>query len=78
MCRSAVSVPSNIAEGSKRSTSKDFRLFLHVSLGSLAELETQIVIAHDLLYISNSDFNFLVKEIDELSKMLHVLIKKLL
>lgn len=78
MCRSAVSVPSNIAEGSKRSTNKDFKSFLHISLGSLAELETQLVIAHDLLYISDREFNPMVKELDELSKMLHVLIKKLL
>jgi four helix bundle protein len=78
MCRSAVSVPSNIAEGSKRSTNKDFKSFLHISLGSLAELETQLVIAHDLSYISEKDFDLLTKEVDEISKMLHSLIKKLL
>jgi four helix bundle protein len=78
MCRSAVSVPSNIAEGSKRSTNKDFKSFLHISLGSLAELETQLVIAHDLSYISEKDFPLLTKEVDEISKMLHSLIKKLL
>lgn len=78
MCRCAISVPSNVAEGSKRSTAKDFKSFLHISLGSLAELETQIVIAHDLGYVTEKDFNPFVKEVDELSKMLHVLIKKLL
>lgn len=78
MCRCAISIPSNIAEGSKRSTNKDFKSFLHVSLGSLTELETQLIIAHDLLYISEEEFKPLVKETDELSKMLHVLIKKLL
>lgn len=78
MCRCAVSIPSNIAEGSKRSTNKDFKSFLHISLGSLAELETQTIIAHDLGYVSEKDFNFLVKEIDEVAKMTHSLIKKLL
>lgn len=78
MCRSAISIPSNIAEGGKRSTNKDFKSFLHISLGSLAELETQLIIAHDLLYIPEEEFSPLLRETDELSKMLHVLIKKLL
>ena len=42
--RAAISVPSNIAEGKERSTKKDFCQFLHIALGSLAELETQLLL----------------------------------
>lgn len=53
--RSAVSIPSNLAEGCARQTSKDTIHFLHVSLGSIAELETQIIISKELEYIENSE-----------------------
>ena len=48
MRRSAVSIPSNISEGAARSSKKEFIQFLYISLGSLAELETQILIAEKL------------------------------
>ena len=48
MRRCAVSVPSNVAEGFRRGHHKEFRQFLHIALGSLAELETQVVIARTL------------------------------
>jgi len=48
MHRAAISVPSNISEGAARNSNKEFIQFLYISLGSLAELETQIVIAHKL------------------------------
>lgn len=51
--RSAVSIPSNIAEGSARQSDKELIQFLHVALGSLSELETQLIIAKNLAYISN-------------------------
>ncbi len=50
--RSAVSVPSNIAEGSARQGDKEFAHFLYISLGSLSELETQLIIANNLNYLS--------------------------
>ena len=53
--RSAVSVPSNIAEGCARSSSKETIHFLYISLGSLAELETQMIISHKLDYIKEVD-----------------------
>jgi four helix bundle protein len=51
--RSAVSIPSNIAEGAARSSDKEFIQFLYISLGSLSELETQIIISQKLGYMTN-------------------------
>jgi four helix bundle protein len=50
--RAAVSVPSNIAEGAARNSDKEFIQFLYVSLGSLAEIETQIILAKELGFLS--------------------------
>jgi len=52
--RSAVSVPSNIAEGAARDSNKEYNRFLNISMGSLSELETQLLIAKRLNYISES------------------------
>jgi len=62
MRRCAVSIPSNIAEGSGRNSSKEFIHFCYISQGSLAELETQLLIAAELKYIesSHSIFNQLI------------------
>lgn len=51
--RSAVSIPSNIAEGSARKGDKEYIHFLYIALGSIAELETQLLIASDLGYLNN-------------------------
>lgn len=56
--RCAVSIPSNIAEGCARKTSKDTAHFLNISLGSVAELETQLIIAKELSYSKNIDSLF--------------------
>jgi len=61
--RAAISVMSNIAEGYSRQTDKEFIQFLHIALGSVAELQSQLYIAQDLSYISDSQF----KEVHELS-----------
>jgi four helix bundle protein len=53
--RAVVSVPSNIAEGSKRNTVKEFKNFLCIASGSLAEVDTQLVISHELGYFTYSD-----------------------
>jgi len=55
MRRAAVSVPSNIAEGKERRISKDFKQFLHIALGSISELEAQLLIAKDLYKLSEID-----------------------
>ena len=51
MIRAAVSIPSNIAEGAERRTGKDFRYFVHIALGSAAELRTQTYIAREAAII---------------------------
>ena len=51
MRRAAISVPSNLAEGAARSTKREFAQFLGISMGSLSELETQALIAAELLYV---------------------------
>ena len=53
--RAAVSIPSNIAEGSARQSDKEMVQFLHVSLGSIAELETQFIIAQRLNYLNETN-----------------------
>ena len=55
MTRSAISIPSNIAEGAGRSSGKEFARFLEYSLGSAYELETQILISEKRNYISNDE-----------------------
>ena len=72
--RSAVSIPSNIAEGKGRQTKKEFVNFLHISLGSLYELKTQLIIAKELKIIE--DFNDIEKDINRLEKMINSLIKR--
>lgn len=67
MRRSAVSVVSNIAEGAARSSKKEFIQFLYIALGSLSELETQLLLAQRLEYL-NSDTAF--SEIDKIRQML--------
>jgi four helix bundle protein len=74
MRRAAVSIPSNIAEGSKRGTDKDFCYFLTTSFGSGAELETQIEIARRLSFGSELDYSDCESLLDEVMKMLNKLI----
>ena len=75
--RSAVSIPSNIAEGFARFSNKEYKQFLFISLGSCAEFSTQIIIALRLGYFENKKADKLLNEIDEISKMTMSLIKKL-
>ena len=71
--RASVSVPSNIAEGASRQGSKEFVQFLYISLGSLSEVETQIMLAKRLTFVSNIDI--ILKEITTIKKMLNGLIR---
>ncbi len=71
--RAAVSVVSNIAEGSGRGTPADFRRFILVARGSLHELRAQMHIARELDFLSQSDHEILEQRIDEVSRMLYAL-----
>ncbi len=66
--RSAVSIPSNIAEGASRTSEKDFARFLEISLGSCFELETQLRIAKCRKYNSKTNFENLIKKTVSLQK----------
>jgi four helix bundle protein len=75
--RSAVSIPSNIAEGWGRKYTKSYIQFLKYSRGSLLELETQIIIAKELNFISIEEYNRIQSLITEESKMLNAFIKSI-
>lgn len=77
MRRAAVSVSSNIAEGRCRGTKKDFCHFLHMALGSAAELETQIEIAKRIPKTSGLSYESTESLLTEVLKMLHSLLSKL-
>lgn len=77
MRRSAVSIPSNIAEGSRRSSSKDFKHFVSIAYGSGAELETQIEIVKNLPFGAGIEFAKCDKLLLEVMKMLNVLVRNL-
>ena len=77
MERASVSIPSNIAEGSQRSSEKDFVRFLYIAKGSAAELNTQLKIAFRLSYISKQTEINLSNELNEIIDMLSGLIKTL-
>lgn len=70
MRRAAVSVPSNIAEGSQRSTKKEFANFLLIAKGSLAELETQVRLSFKLSYLNNLDAAEIIRIIDDIRRMI--------
>jgi four helix bundle protein len=73
--RSAVSVPANIAEGHGRNHSKDSIQFFHISRGSLYELETLIILATDLEYLSETNSKQLLSNIETCRKLLNGLIR---
>lgn len=75
MRRSAVSVPSNIAEGDERDTDKEAVRFFYIAKGSLAELQTQLDIANHIDYLSQSVFRDLDEKAITIGKMLGSLIK---
>ncbi|MFV0141768.1 four helix bundle protein [Empedobacter falsenii] len=75
MRRASVSIPSNIAEGAARQSDKEFIQFLYISLGSSAELETQLIIAFNLNFIKQNQLNQLILKQEQIAKMLNGLIK---
>ena len=77
MRRSAVSIPSNIAEGFRRYHNKEYKQYLYIALGSCAELETQIIIANELDYINETNKTELIEKIKYICRMTVKLINKL-
>ncbi|MCH7662847.1 MAG: four helix bundle protein [Chloroflexi bacterium] len=75
--RASVSIPSNIAEGQARKHTTEFRQFLYVALGSLAEVDTQMELALQLSYLSQNDVPKAANLVLELRKMLYSLINNL-
>ncbi|RMA64669.1 four helix bundle protein [Ulvibacter antarcticus] len=74
--RCAVSVPSNIAEGSGRNTNGEFRNFLGIANGSVNELITQLLISNRMNMVSENTINPILNELIEVQKMNYSLIKK--
>jgi len=75
--RAAVSVPSNIAEGYRRKSTREYIRFLYIAYGSNCELETQILLSGDLYYIETGKLEILKEGIGEVERMLKALIKSL-
>lgn len=75
--RSAISIPSNIAEGQGRNSTKEFIQFLAISKGSKAELETQLLLCVKMDYLNNKDIETAISLIQEVGKMLNGLQKSL-
>lgn len=75
--RSAVSIPSNIAEGAGRNSNGEFKQFLGISTGSLFELETQLIISKQVGIISDTELNTLAEKISTIIKMIAGLKKSL-
>jgi four helix bundle protein len=77
MRRAAISIPSNIAEGHARKSRAEFRQFISVALGSLAELETQLILSQDLNFMKKEATEAIMLQLDTLGKMLRGLSKSL-
>ena len=75
--RSAISIPSNIAEGHSRASSKEFLHYISIALGSVAELETQLMLAGRLKYVGQNDTQCAIARLEDIGKMLRGLQKSL-
>lgn len=75
--RAAVSIPSNIAEGYGRKSSREYSQFCSIAYGSALELETQIIIAKDLKLAKTEEYNNVDKLLEEVSKMLNTMTSKM-
>ena len=77
MCRAAVSIPSNIAEGCSRNSQKNFYRFLEIALGSAFELETQFLILEEINILKTEDFKNFLDTLKQLQKQINSLMQKI-
>lgn len=77
MRRAAVSIPSNIAEGNARNSSKEYAQFLSIARGSKAELETQLLLCKETGYLAQTEIQPLLVQLKEIGKMTSVMMRKL-
>ena len=75
--RAAASIPTNIAEGAGRATQKEFSRFIDIAFGSASEVEYQLILSHELGYLSTKQYTALEANITEIQKMLHGFAKAL-
>ncbi len=77
ICRAAVSIPSNIAEGASRNSDFEFKRFLEIAIGSSFELETQLIIINEMKLAPEENVSSLLSQINTNQKMINSLISKL-
>lgn len=77
ICRAAVSIPSNIAEGCSRSSQKEFKHYLEIVIGSAFEMETQLIIIAETEMVEKTSVSKLITEINSLQAQINALIGKL-
>ena len=77
MRRAAVSIPSNVAEGHARSSTAEFQRFITIAMGSVAELEAQILLSQDLGFLDSAQQQQLMRQLDQIGKMLRGLYRSL-
>lgn len=77
MRRASVSIPVNIAEGAARKSPKEFRQFLYISLGSLSELDTLILLSESLSFIEKEKSDLLIEKLDVIGKLIYGLAQKI-
>jgi four helix bundle protein len=75
--RAAVSIPTNIVEGSSRGSDKDFARFIQISIGSASETEYLLILCYDLKHLNENEYEKLCNEVISIRKMMINLIKKL-
>jgi four helix bundle protein len=71
--RAVTSIPTNVAEGSKRRSGRDYARFLNVAEGSLAEVEYLLMLSRDLGFIKRADVELALQNVGEIARMLHAL-----
>jgi four helix bundle protein len=75
--RSSVSIPSNIVEGYGRNSRADYKRFLSIALGSVYELQTQMILSKELEFVNKNEFEEIISLSKEIDRILYAIIKKL-